>query len=209
MNITIKKLEELHPDPANARTHSDRNIESIRASLAEFGQYKPIVVQAGTGKIIAGNGTYEAARLLGWENIDCNEIEADDMRAMAIAIADNRLGDPDIGSEWDKKRLAMVLGQMDEDLRNLTGFKEDDLQKILEKGKEEKEDPPEIVFSEEMMESQNYIVLTFDNDIDWLAAQTHFDLGSFNSKRRGGGAWQKGIGRVIKGGEYLTRIGRK
>ena len=64
----------------------------------------------------------------------------------------------------------------------------------------------EIVFSEYLGESNNYIVLTFDNDIDWLSAQTHFNLKTVYSKRQNGKPWSKGVGRVIKGAEYLKKI---
>ena len=52
----------------------------------------------------------------------------------------------------------------------------------------------------------NYIVLTFKNDIDWLTAQTHFDLETVSSKRQNGEPWSKGIGRVIDGSKYLTEL---
>ena len=50
------------------------------------------------------------------------------------------------------------------------------------------------------------MVLYFDNDIDWLQAQTHFNLKSVSSKRANGKPWSKGIGRVVNGAEYLDRV---
>jgi len=37
-------IDSLHPDPSNARKHSQRNLDAIKASLAKFGQRKAIVV---------------------------------------------------------------------------------------------------------------------------------------------------------------------
>ena len=71
---------------------------------------------------------------------------------------------------------------------------------------EEDNEEPEIEFSEYLDESHNYVVLTFDNDIDWLSAQTHFQLKSVYSKRANGKPWSKGIGRVIDGGKYLNDL---
>lgn len=34
-------------DPANARKHPDRNLESIKGSLSQFGQRKPLIVRRG------------------------------------------------------------------------------------------------------------------------------------------------------------------
>ena len=45
-----------------------------------------------------------------------------------------------------------------------------------------------------------------DNDLDWLSAQTHFNLQTVNSKRQNGKEWSKGVGRVLDGGKYLTEL---
>jgi ParB-like chromosome segregation protein Spo0J len=51
--LTIRRvpLDELHLDPVNAREHGDRNMASIRASLARFGQAEPLVVHRATGRV--------------------------------------------------------------------------------------------------------------------------------------------------------------
>lgn len=66
--LTIRRvlLDELHQDPANARAHGERNLETIRSSLVRFGQAEPLVVHAGTGRVIGGNGRVVAMRELGW-----------------------------------------------------------------------------------------------------------------------------------------------
>lgn len=61
---------DLHLDPANVRKHPERNIAGIKASLARFGQVKPIVIDE-NNVVRAGNGTLEAARGLGWATIQC------------------------------------------------------------------------------------------------------------------------------------------
>ena len=69
------------------------NIDAIAASYEEFGQVRPIVVRPnndGTSTVIAGNHQLEAARRLGWTHIAVVEMDADDSRAIAFAIADNR-----------------------------------------------------------------------------------------------------------------------
>ena len=69
------------------------NIDAICASYQEFGQVKPIVVRPnddGTSTIIAGNHQFQAAQALGWTHIAVVSMDADDARAMAFAIADNR-----------------------------------------------------------------------------------------------------------------------
>lgn len=46
----------LNPDAANARTHDERNIQAIAASLSRWGQRLPIVVQREGMIVRAGNG---------------------------------------------------------------------------------------------------------------------------------------------------------
>lgn len=64
----------------------------------------------------------------------------------------------------------------------------------------------EIEFSEYLDEANNYVVLLFNSEVDWLSAQTHFGLKSVHSQRANGKPWSKGIGRVINGAEYLKSI---
>jgi hypothetical protein len=63
------------------------------ASYSEFGQVKPIVAKKnddGTATVIAGNHQLEAAVNLGWEQIAVIFLDADDKKAIAFALADNR-----------------------------------------------------------------------------------------------------------------------
>lgn len=102
---TMMRLEALTPDPANARRHSRRNLDAIKASLARWGQRKPVVVDA-AGKILAGNGTLEAARELGWTELWVAPCELEGVEATAYAIADNRTGEL---ATWDGEGLAKTL----------------------------------------------------------------------------------------------------
>lgn len=63
---------------------------------------------------------------------------------------------------------------------------------------------PEMEFSEELLESHNYVVLYFDNEVDWLQAQTV--LGIKTVKDRHPRLSRRGIGRVVRGAEVIARI---
>ncbi len=86
----VRPLGDAKTHPDNARDH---RIELIAQSLQTFGQRAPIVVQASTGLIVKGNGTYEAAKLLGWDAIAQTWQEMGDDEAMAFLFADNRTSD--------------------------------------------------------------------------------------------------------------------
>lgn len=104
-------ITDLSLDPKNARKHSARNLEAIAASLEKFGQRKPIVVHRGV--VLAGNGTLEAARSLGWTEIDVAEVpdDWDNDTAKAYALADNRSAEL---AEWDESELAKQLLELDD-----------------------------------------------------------------------------------------------
>ena len=90
LSSLLVDIDTLMPLPGNPRVG---NIEAIMASYAEFGQVKPIVVRPngdGTSTVIAGNHQLEAAKRLGWEQIAVVQMEVDDKRALAFAMADNR-----------------------------------------------------------------------------------------------------------------------
>ena len=96
-------VEELHEDPANARVHPDRNLDAVKASLARFGQRKPIVVRAQGMIVEAGNGTLRAAKALGWTHVAVVVVDDDGVTAAGYAIADNRTAEL---ADWDQTRRA-------------------------------------------------------------------------------------------------------
>jgi site-specific DNA-methyltransferase (adenine-specific) len=104
-------ISSLSLDPTNARRHDSKNLASIEGSLRLFGQRKPIVV-TGANVVVAGNGTLEAAKSLGWSEIDVVRIPADwsAEQVKAYALADNRTAEL---AEWDAKVLADQLIELD------------------------------------------------------------------------------------------------
>ena len=105
MKTETVAIDSISLDPANVRRHPDRNIQTIVASLKRFGQQKPIVVTK-EGIVIAGNGTLQAARHLGWKQIEIVRTGLTGSDATAYAIADNRTAEL---AEWDDDALAQTL----------------------------------------------------------------------------------------------------
>lgn len=118
-------IDDLHLDPANARTGHD--VERIAASLAQYGQRKPLVAnRSEAGKIEAGNGTWQAAKSLGWTHVAAVFVEDDPMTAVGYAIADNRTAEL---SQWDLKTLQTLMASIDPGLE--TGFADGELEEML------------------------------------------------------------------------------
>jgi hypothetical protein len=101
-------------DPANARKHGSRNLEAIAGSLRQFGQRRPLVCRRAGGQtmVVAGNGTLEAARSLGWTEVVITVVPDDwtAEQAKAYALADNRTAEL---ATWDEGVLAEQLGDLD------------------------------------------------------------------------------------------------
>jgi hypothetical protein len=118
LQIEMRPIDGLIPDPANARVHNEENIAAIKGSLARFGQQKPIVITSDS-VIVAGNGTLEAAKALGWTELQCVVTTLKDVQAVALAIADNRTAEV---AAWDLPALTKTLRALGEE-----GFPLDDI----------------------------------------------------------------------------------
>lgn len=110
MKIEKISISTLQKDPDNARKHSAKNIDAIAGSLQKFGQRRPLVVWQQF--VIAGNGTLDAAKQIGWTEIEITRVpeEWTHEEARAYAIADNRTSE--LG-EWDDYLLANQLVELD------------------------------------------------------------------------------------------------
>ena len=202
MNIIDKNIDELREYKNNPRMN-EAAVEAVANSIREFGFKVPIIIDA-DGVIVAGHTRKKAAERLGLKTVPC--IVADDLtpeQVKAFRLADNKVAEL---ADWDEDKLAIELDAIDMDMEQF-GFLEDFEQEI-----EEEIIKPEEEFTESLEEEHNYIVLFFKNDIDWLQAQSLFDIKPVKNlaKSKTGkitkGSNQIGIGRVIDGAKALDKI---
>jgi hypothetical protein len=130
MNAISVAIDELKPYPNNPRRG---NIKLIAESLAEYGQYKPIIVNKYNNQILVGNHTHAAAKSLGWKEIEVSYIEIDEETAAKIVLVDNRTGDL---SAYDNNALLKLLERLN-DLEH-TGYGDDEYDDVLARIEEEK-----------------------------------------------------------------------
>lgn len=134
MSKIFRAIDSLKFDPANARKHDERNIKAIMDSLKMHGQRKPIVLYS--DMIVAGNGTVEAAKRLGWSEIWVNNDPFKNLKeAKAYALQDNRSAEL---AAWDDVVLGDTLTELKEqgfDLDQI-GFNDAELNAILNKDDE-------------------------------------------------------------------------
>jgi hypothetical protein len=101
--------------------------------------------------------------------------------------------------EWDFEVLA---NEWDSEQLEEWGL---DVPSNLEEIKATKDIPDigEIEFSEELLLEHNYIVLYFDNAMDWEVAQEVYGLQQVKSKDSSDKTKKIGIGRVINGKNFI------
>jgi len=201
MNVEIEMVPivDVKPFEHNAKRHRKRDIDLLAEHIRQYGWDQPIVVVGETGEIIKGHKRREAALILGLSQVPVvklfglSETEIEERR-----LADNKLAE----SPWDAQVLKQRIQFLMAKGSSLQAIGFSDLAKQIRNTPTK----PEVVFSEILGESNNYIVLRFDNDIDWLSAQTHFRLDTVASRRANGKPWSMGIGRVVDGGAYLRKL---
>ena len=163
INASIVNVDSIKPFKANARKG---NLGAIAESLKVNGQYRPIVVDIKTREILAGNHTWQAAKILGWTNIAVTFIEVDSQTAKRIVLADNRTSDL---SFYDDEALLDILESFDS--LEGTGFNVGDLDNLDGLFKEPKDNTEtERVSTEEEKEkktgSNSIVIAHYKIDID-------------------------------------------
>jgi len=199
MIIKNKKIDELIPADYNPRQLSVDQFDKIKESLTRFGFVDPVIVNIHKGRegvIVGGHQRVKVWRSMGNLEVPTVEVELPEEKERELNVRLNKAS-----GEWDWDVLANAF-----EVTDLLewGFSEDELQ-IKE---DDPEEEPEVVFSEYLGEANNYVVLKFNSELDWLSALSHFELDSVYSKRANGKPWSKGIGRVIDGAKYLNETNK-
>lgn len=207
MKLKVEYLnkEDLKPYANNAKIHTGEQIEQIKNSIREFGFNDPIAVWK-DNEIIEGHGRLLA--IMEMDDIDeVPVIRLDDLsdeERKAYTLVHNKLT---MNTDFDEELLNIELEDiLDIDMSEF-GFA------LEEEDAEKEQEEPEIKFTEVIGEENNYIVLKFNTDIDWLQVETLFGLKpkkAFSTRKDGEiskNMNRVGVGRVLDGAEFLNRLG--
>jgi len=117
--VEISKLKRFDGNPRQG------DIGTIKESLKQLGQYRPVVIHRPTMRILAGHHVVEAARQLGWTHVAITYVEGDEEFCKKVILADNRTNDL---SSYRDDELQMLL----ESLPDLTATGFDEIPEITD-----------------------------------------------------------------------------
>jgi len=195
IKINIDKIKN---NPDNPRVIKDYKFDKLVKSIEDFPEMlrlRPIVVDE-NNIILGGNMRYKAAVKAGLKEVYAIQAEdLTDKQKQEFIIKDNS----NFG-EWDWDILANEWN-----VKDLTewGLDVPILNEKLEVIGDEK---PEIEITEEILEEHNYIVFTFDNQLDWQVAKDLLNIKTVAKAGYTDTYIQKGVGRVKKGKDLLKLL---
>lgn len=202
MNIVYKNIKELKPYKKNAKKHNKEQVEQIANSIKEFGFTQPVIVDK-NNCVVAGHGRILGAKKAGLKQVPtvCLE-DLTEEQIKAYRLVDNKLNE----SEWDNDLLKQSLDEIAEIDMEVFGFAMDSLVD------ETIEVEPDVPFTEILNEENNYIVLKFENKIDWINAMGLLGVEkvkAYPTKKDGNKKSfgdRAGVGRVLNGTEAIERL---
>lgn len=187
LGVLIEKPPaELRAWPGNPRTHSDKQLAKLKASIRKFGFTAPVLVDE-TGVILGGHGRVQAAKEMGLATIPTREISGlTEAQKCAYVIADNKLGQL---SAWDNTLLKTgieFLIQEDFDIET-TGFSTAEIDIMFDGAAEPAGNDPDDLQPEDVAAE----VVSQAGDL-WLLGHHRLlcgnalDADSYNAAMRGG-----------------------
>lgn len=212
MRIEKVSIDKLKLWEKNPRGIKKADYERLKRQIKKLGFYKPLLVyQEGEEYVVlGGNMRLRALKELGIKEVEVSVVDVKDEKdKIEYSLSDN-----DRAGYYEEEALAELVSPLKEELR-LDEYKVDMgeaksvLKVLMEFIPEEEEEEPEMEFAEELLESHNYVVLYFDNEVDWLQAESLFELKKVKATHYKEGFEACGIGRVVNGAKALEMLRKK
>ena len=141
--IERRKLSELVKAEWNPRKITTEQQAALQRSLAEFGTVEPIIINRATGNVVGGHQRLDALLALGETETDVLVGDWSAEKEKALNVALNK-----IHGDWDEVKLADVLTELQSAELEiaLTGFSEEEIERLLFKefeGETDADDVPD------------------------------------------------------------------
>lgn len=206
IKVTYRNIRELKPYKKNAKKHPKEQVERIMNSIKQFGFFEHRAVAIDKDDyVVEGHGRILAAKKAGLTQVPT--ICLDDMteeQIKAWRLIENKTAESTYDEQMINKEIEELL-KSDIDMEAF-GFSTDSLFDDVE------EIEGEVPFTEILNEENNYIVLKFNNKVDWLNAMGAFGIEktkAYPTKKDGNKksfGMRAGVGRVLDGQKALERV---
>lgn len=206
IEIIYKNIKDLKPYKKNAKKHPKEQVERICNSIEEFGffEHRAVAIDS-NNNVVEGHGRILAAKKVGLKEVPT--ICLDDMteeQIKAWRLIENKTAESTYDEQMINKEIEELM-KSDIDMEAF-GFSTDSLFDDVE------EIEGEVPFTEILNEENNYIVLKFNNKVDWLNAMGVFGIEktkAYPTKKDGNKksfGMRAGVGRVLDGQKALERV---
>lgn len=196
MKTRVVKIGEVKPNPDNPRICKDDKFKKLVASIQSFPQMleiRPIVVNDQM-IVLGGNMRLKACKEAGLKTvtiIDASDLTEEQQREFIIKdnVGFGEWDWEDLANSWDIDKLT----EWGLDIPNIDEIKETN--DIPDQG--------QLEFSDELLLEHNYIVLYFDNPLDWEVAKNLYGIEDVKSKESAEACQKIGLGRVVNGKKFI------
>jgi DNA modification methylase len=150
LQVQMVPIDQIKPNPRNARLHPGRQVRQLADSMKEFGCTTPVLIDEQV-RLIAGHGRLAAAKLIGLQTVPAIMLRGlSEAKKRALALAENRIAEH---SGWNREVLATELPELAELLVeegldiSLTGFLPVEIDQLTTDYEEDPSDPDDAVDS--------------------------------------------------------------
>jgi len=195
------EVAKLKANPKNWRTHSDEQRLAMKDVLEQVGWVQNVIVNRKTGNMIDGHLRVEIATARSEKSVPVVFVELTSKEEDLVLASLDPIA---ALAGLDSGKLASLLDELDVEGEGLAKMLDEMAEGIAKKrGSNEK---PEVEFAEELLEEHNFVVLYFDNTVDWLNLLSILELPTVKALHSKEGFKTQGVGRVVRGVDALEKF---
>ncbi len=186
-------------NPKNWRSHSAEQKEALTGLLEEVGWVAQVLINKRTGRLIDGHLRVDLAKQRKEETIPVTYVDLSPKEEEIVLASLDPLGDL---ATADGRKHRALIASIEVTSKELGAFLAD----LGDPDRGSSKDKPEMKFTEELLEQHNFVVLYFDNEVDWHNLTSLLQLKTVKALHSRKGFNSAGVGRVVRGTEAIKLI---